>query len=312
VTSEVVCVCVCLFHVFLPSFNHGLAADSQLFTSRQRPCSKTRTELAGFLCNTYLRRCDVVGSGNPECFGVNPNAAEVRRCCSNPDQEQPEDGCFAEWPQGATTPPATFDVCCTPGIRCECCCLHGWCVCAALDLLLQFYCCALSSLSSLNHPFSSPHLLLLLLFTATQFCCQAAVPQCMFAVQRGVLRLYFQRPCSRTTARILHRLRDHHRRGCKHPGRRCGRSRVGVRWLFDLENRIRRSVHERIRLPGRVSLQQHGCSAGWQPFFPRIRCRLRLGRTSVPSRVLRACRERRLRRRKPEPRVPRSVPCERS
>jgi hypothetical protein len=78
----------------------------------------TRAELAGFLCNAYLRRCDIVGSGNPECFGINPNATEIHRCCSNPDQGQPEDRCFAEWPKGAK--PATFNVCCTPGIRYGC------------------------------------------------------------------------------------------------------------------------------------------------------------------------------------------------
>jgi hypothetical protein len=102
---------------------------------------KTRAELAGFLCNTYLRRCDVVGSGNPECFGINPNASEVHRCCSNPDQGRPEDGCFAEWPKGATTP-ATYDVCCTPGIRYECCCMRG-----VLDVALQSICVFASTLS---------------------------------------------------------------------------------------------------------------------------------------------------------------------
>jgi hypothetical protein len=56
-----------------------------------------------------------VGGGNPDCFGINANYSEIYRCCSNPDQGQPEDGCFAEWPKGDK--PATFDVCCTPGIR---------------------------------------------------------------------------------------------------------------------------------------------------------------------------------------------------
>jgi hypothetical protein len=60
-----------------------------------------------------------VGGGNPDCFGINTNSSEIHRCCSNPGQErQPEDGCFAEWPQGAK--PATFNVCCTPGIRYGC------------------------------------------------------------------------------------------------------------------------------------------------------------------------------------------------
>ncbi len=78
----------------------------------------TRAELAGFLCNTYLRRCDIVGGGNPDCFGIKTNSSEIHRCCSNQGQGQPQDGCFAEWPKGAK--PATFDVCCTPGIRYGC------------------------------------------------------------------------------------------------------------------------------------------------------------------------------------------------
>jgi hypothetical protein len=48
-----------------------------------------------------------VGSGNPECFGINTNSSEIRRCCSILDQGQLEDDCFAEWSQGAK--PATFD-----------------------------------------------------------------------------------------------------------------------------------------------------------------------------------------------------------
>jgi hypothetical protein len=290
------CPCTCSFSFPFFCFSHCRSFS-------------IRAELAGFLCNTYLRRCDVVGSGNPECFGINTNTSEVHRCCSNSDQGQPEDGCFAEWPQGATAP-ATYDVCCTPGIRYECCSMmHARCS-RCVSCSRDVFSSTLSCVFFTYYPFAlapSYHSS----FTNDKRCCQAAVPQCMFAVQRGVLRLYFQRSCSRTTARIFHRLWDHHSLGFKHPGGRCGRSRMGVRWLFDLENRIGRSVHERIRLPGRVSLQRHGCSAGWQPFLSRIRGRLLLGWTSVSSRMLRPCRERWLRR-KSNPRVSRSVPCKRS
>jgi hypothetical protein len=85
--------------------------------------TSSRTELAGFLCNTYLRRCDIVGSGNPECFGINSNASEIHRCCSNPDRGQPEDDCFAESPKGDRT--VTSDVCCTPGVRYGMLCLFS-------------------------------------------------------------------------------------------------------------------------------------------------------------------------------------------
>jgi hypothetical protein len=102
---------VCSFHLRLCR----LKLFSTIFVAG--PFQPIRVELAGFLCNTYLRRCDIVGSGNPDCFGIKANSSEIHRCCSNPDQErQPEEGCFAEWPQGAATP-ATFHVCCTPGIR---------------------------------------------------------------------------------------------------------------------------------------------------------------------------------------------------
>ncbi len=108
----------CFFMLFILS----LLVLSQLVTSYSSNylliTISTRAELAGFLCNVYLRRCDIVGSGNPECFGTNTKPSEIHRCCSNPDQGQPEDGCFAEWPKKAQ--PATFDVCCTPGIRYGC------------------------------------------------------------------------------------------------------------------------------------------------------------------------------------------------
>ena len=106
---------VCSFHLRLCR----LKLFSTIFVAG--PFQPIRVELAGFLCNTYLRRCDIVGSGNPDCFGINTNSSEIHRCCSNLDQGQPEDGCFAEWPKGAK--PAAFNVCCTPGIRCGMLCL---------------------------------------------------------------------------------------------------------------------------------------------------------------------------------------------
>jgi hypothetical protein len=118
-----------------------------------------RSELTGFLCNSYLRRCDIVGSGNPECFGINPNSSEIHRCCSNPDQGQPDDGCFAEWPKGAK--PATFNVCCTPGIR------YGWSACFYL------LCCCPAVVDSFGTPLDY---LTTPLHSDIQGCCQATVP----------------------------------------------------------------------------------------------------------------------------------------
>jgi hypothetical protein len=97
-------------------------SHSWAFTRRHDTCvlllllSPHRSELAGFLCNSYLRQCNVVGGGNPQCFGTNPTPSTISRCCGDPDQSVRQENCFTEWPEGEGDP--TFETCCTPGIQC--------------------------------------------------------------------------------------------------------------------------------------------------------------------------------------------------